>query len=343
MEVGLCRRWIRGAPLIAAVVLLALSALLLGVTPAAGTVAAATNTGTVVASPDTDESSQALEWEGTINGRPITEIDANDPLRLDPEEGARLALTLTNTSPEELSIRSVRLDGTVMGLTMYNFTTRIDLVMAPDSVTTRTFDLDLIDLSGQATGLIPSRLQLLDDERNVLQEASFPADIRGSVNSVYGVFGIAVLGITLVLLGSLLLAIRRTQLPGNRWRRAVRFLPTGIGLGLVLTFTLSATRQLAPSATSWTTMVLLCAAAAFAVGYFLPIGVADQQEIPSEVADTDQEFTDDTQDLESVGADVGADAAAGTAPATAQSSGHYWTSSGAGAAGTDQPGAEDDW
>lgn len=329
MEAGLRRRGIWGVPLTAAVVLVILSAVLL-TPPLAGTAAAST---------DTDESNPTLQWEGTINGRPIGEIDANAPLRLDPAEGAVLDLTLTNTSAEDVSIRSVRLDGKVMGLTMFNFTTRIDLVMTPDSVTTRTFDLDLIDLSGQATGLIPSRLQLLDDDRNVLQEVSFPADIRGSVNSVYGIFGLAVLAISLVLLATLLLSIRRTQMPENRWRRAVRFLPAGLGLGLVLTFTLSATRQLAPSATSWTTIVLLCGAAAFAVGYFLPIGVADDETSGSADAD-DGAAEDDTEDLEAAEADAATDEGV-TAPAAAQASGHYWTSGSHGHA--DQPGAEDDW
>lgn len=338
MEVGLRRRQARGAPLFA-VVLVILVALILGGTPSAQG---------ATASQDTDGSTPSLQWDATINGRPVAEIDANEPLRLDPEEGARLDLTLTNTSPQEVSIRSVRLDGKVMGLTMYNFTTRIDLVLAPESSTTRTFDLDLFDLSGQATGLIPSRLLLLDDERNVVQEESFPADIRGSINSVYGVFGMAVLGITLVLLAGLLIAIRRTQMPENRWRRGLRFLPVGIGLGFVLTFSLSALRQLTPSATSWTTVVLLCAAGAFALGYFLPIGVSDEQEADSDLADDDAETddgaADDTEDLEAVGADAGDTVAATTAPATGQSTGHFWTSSSQAETGTDQSGAvEDDW
>lgn len=296
-------------------------------------------------SQDTDVST-TLQWDATINGRPVGEIDANEPLRLEPAAGARLDLTLTNSSGQEVSVRSVRLDGKVMGLTMYNFTTRIDLLLAPGAETTRTFDLDLIDLSGQATGLIPSRLQLLDDQRNVLQEESFPADIRGSVNSVYGVFGLAVLGITLVLLGGLLMAIRRTQMPQNRWRRAVRFIPSGIGLGFVLTFSLSALRQLTPSATSWTTVVLLCAVGAFALGYLLPIGVPDEQESDPDVADADDQAVEDGAEdgaaLDSAGTDAG-DAVAATAPATGQHAGHFWTSSQT-ETGPDQSGAvEDDW
>lgn len=332
MEAGLRRREVWAAPLVAALALVMLAALLVGGMPSARAAAAAQGT---------DGDTPTLEWDATINGRPLGQIDANEPLRLEPEEGALLDLTLSNHSAQEVNVRSVRLDGQVMGLTMYNFTTRIDLELAPGSETTRTFELDLIDLSGQATGLIPSRLQLLDDERNVLQEASFPADIRGSMTSVYGVFGMAMLGITLVLLAGLLLDIRSTRMPRNRWRRALRFVPVGIGVGLVLTFSLSALRQLTPSATSWTTVVLLCAAGAFALGYLLPVGVPDEQEGLADQADVDagDEEADDTAELEAVGVDTG-DVAA---PATGQSAGHFWTSSQA-PTGSDRSGAvEDDW
>ncbi|GAA1135860.1 hypothetical protein [Ornithinicoccus hortensis] len=342
MDVGQRRRHEPGTPSLGRALLAVLAALLLVSGPAAA------------AAPEGEEDAPSVEWQAAINGRPVTEIDSNDPVRLDPQEGATLTLDLTNTSQQEVTVRSVRLDGKVMGLTMYNFTTRIDLVMPPNSQTTRTIDIDLIDLSGQATGLIPSRLLLLDDERNVLQEQSFPADVRGSANSVYGVFGMAVLGITLVLLGTLLLAIRRTQLPENRWRRAMRFVPAGLGLGFVLTFTLSATRQLAPSAGSWTTVVLLCAAGAMAIGYFLPIGVADDQDASDDHGDTDDDTDDDGEDggqdggeeddtatLESVGAEHASD---GATSAGVRADGHWWTSGDQGPAAADQPATpEDDW
>jgi hypothetical protein len=310
MEVGQRRRRTGGAPFnlagLVAILLCAWSA-------------------SAVAAPEPQGQEQpALEWEATINERPVAEIDANDPVRLNPEEGAYVGLVLTNPSTQEVAIRSVRLDGSVMGLTMYNFTTRIDLVMPPDSITTRRIDVDLIDLSGQATGLIPSRLQLLDNEREVLVSESFPADIRGSLASIYGVFALGVLGITLVLLASLLLAIRRSQLPENRWQRAMRFVPVGVGLGFILTFTLSATRQLSPNAASWTTVVLLCAGAALAVGYFLPLGVAGEDEA-DELGYAEVAPEDDTAQMEPVGAE-----AASTddtwQTTTDEGAGHFWSS-----------------
>lgn len=340
MKVGVPTRRARTSALLAAVILALLSVAGLAGNALAASPAAVT--------PEGEDTAATLQWEASINGRPVDQIDANDPLRLDPGEGAIVEVSLTNPTDAEVQVRSVRMDGTVMGLTMYNFTTRVDVVLPAGAQTTRTFDVDLIDLSGQATGLIPSRLQLLDGDRVVLQEASFPADIRGSVNSVYGVFGLAVLGITLLLLGGLLLRIHRTKMPQNRWLRALRFLPVGIGVGLVLTFTLSATRQLSPSATSWASLVLGAGAVAFLIGYVLPIGVSPEDETdsdgPADDFDDDDPPDDDLADdgadtLEVVGAGAGTQ---GKAPATGQA-GHYWTS-GAQDGDPDQPAAgEDDW
>ena len=79
-------------------------------------------------------------------------------------------------------------------------------------------------------------------------------------------------GITAVVLAALLVAIWRRQLPRNRWQRGVRFLPSGLGIGLVLTFTLSATRLLMPSTLWWLPLLLLCGGGAFLLGYLLPLG-----------------------------------------------------------------------
>ncbi|MGB5952475.1 MAG: hypothetical protein WBG57_08195 [Ornithinimicrobium sp.] len=233
-----------------------------------------------------------LEWSVTINDRSVEEIDANEPLNLVPADGALVEVELANPGDSVVRVRNVRLDGQVMGLTMYNYTTRVDIEMPPNSITLRRIDLDLLDLSGQAVGLIPSRVQLLDDDRNVLLEESFPADVRGSANSVYGVFALAVAGITAVLFGTLLWAIFRRSLPQNRWRRAMHFVPVGIGIGFVLTFTLSATRQLSPSASSWVTVVLICGAVALAVGYFLPLG-RDEEAFGDSAFSGDSRVDDD--------------------------------------------------
>jgi hypothetical protein len=157
-------------------------------------------------------------------------------------------------------------------MAFFSYAARLDVVLPPDSQTQRRFDLDIGDLTSQAVGLIPAQVVLIDKDKNVISRQSLVVDVQGSTLSVYGVFGLIIAGITVVLIVSLLVSIWRRTLPRNRWSRALRFLPAGVGLGLVLTFTLSATGQLAPSARWWLPMVLIFGGAAFLIGYFLPLG-----------------------------------------------------------------------
>jgi hypothetical protein len=220
----------------------------------------------------TTTAAPGLEWSATVNGRPVGDVDSNKPLVLGRDSQTVVVLQLTNTGSDPITVRAIRLEGRVMTMTFFRYNTRLDIELAPGASTERRFDLELDDLTDQAVGLIPARLQLLDTNRKVIREDSFPVDVDGSATSVYGLFGLAVAGITAILLGSLLLAIARRRLSRNRWNRALKFLAAGLGLGLTLTFTLSATRLLTPSAAAWLTLVLVLGAAAFAVGYLLPLG-----------------------------------------------------------------------
>jgi hypothetical protein len=202
----------------------------------------------------------------------VADVDTNKPLVLGRDSRTLVVLALTNTGSDPITVRAIRLEGRVMTMTFFRYNTRLDIELAPGASTERRFELELDDLTDQAVGLIPARLQLLDTNRKVLREDDFPVDVDGSPMSVYGLFGLAVAGITAILLGSLLLAIARRRLSRNRWNRAIKFLAAGIGLGLTLTFTLSATRLLTPSAAAWLTLVLVLGAVAFAIGYLLPLG-----------------------------------------------------------------------
>ena len=220
-----------------------------------------------------------LKWSATIAGRLHEEIDSNQPLELGADDQVPVVLTLENVGQEEIKVRRVRLNGHVMGMSFFNFSVRIDANLAPGELTRREFNFDLDALANQANGYIPASLELLDPERQLVASDSFPVDVRGSVFSVYGLFGISIALLTVALLGSLLVSIYREQLAQrNRWQRALQFLPVGVGSGLTLTFTLSALRMLIPSAKAWLSLVLICGGAAFLVGYFLPLGRDDDLE-----------------------------------------------------------------
>jgi hypothetical protein len=183
----------------------------------------------------------------TVDGRSVAGADANNPLVLHPSDSTRVQVDVTNHGSSAVEVRSVRLRARVLGLAFFSYTTRVDLTVPPGGTGTRTFLLDLSDLDGQATGLMPGTLDLLGQDRSVLASQSATVDVKGKLLSVYGVFGLAVAGIVALLLLTLGLRLVRRTLPDSRWSRAVLFAVPGLGLGLVAVFSLGALRVLVPS------------------------------------------------------------------------------------------------
>lgn len=206
----------------------------------------------------------------TVDGRDLTDVGPNNALRLNAEQETVVSVEVENLGDEELVVRSLRIDGKVIGLTFFSYETRIDLRVDPGESGDREFVLDLIDLGSQANGLLPARLALFDQDRDLITTQSFPADVRGSFGSVYNVFGLIIAAITAVLFITAVIALTTQRLSANRWRRGVRFGLPGLGLGLTLTFTLSTLRVLTPSATWSGALVVILGAALLVVGYFTP-------------------------------------------------------------------------
>jgi hypothetical protein len=225
----------------------------------------------VTATVATAETEQAgLSWHATVNGRDIATADGNAPIPLHAGRNASVALVVENRGEEAVDVRAIRLDGRVLGLSFFTFSSRIDLAVPPGTTQQRVIDLDLGELGDQATGLIPGVLSLVGPDRQVIADRPLDTDVRGSIFSPYGAFGLIVGGVSLVLALGLLYDVSTGRLPLNRWRRAVRFLAPGLGLGLTATFTLSAVRVLNPSAAAWVPLVLGCGAVAFLLGYLTP-------------------------------------------------------------------------
>jgi hypothetical protein len=209
-------------------------------------------------------------FTATVEDIDLARVDANDPLELQPDTELRVDIEITNGTADEVFIRAVRLDSQVLGLTFFTFTTRIDLRVPAGDIATRSFLVDLGDLGDQAVGLLPARMALLDESRAIIASTSFPVDVRGSLTSVYGLFGIIVAVITALLLAAAIARLAAHRMPANRWSRAARFGVPGLGVGLTLTFTLSALRLLTPGAAAWVVAVLVCGAIGFAVGWLSP-------------------------------------------------------------------------
>ncbi|MGB8650201.1 MAG: hypothetical protein WCD35_06030 [Mycobacteriales bacterium] len=188
-----------------------------------------------------------LSVQTTVGGRSLKDASANSPLALRPTDDTVVKVVVTNHGTSPVEVRAVRLDARVLGLAFFSYTTRVDLTLAPGATGTRTFALDLGDLDGQATGLLPAEVALLAPDRSVLASTHGTVDVKGRLLSVYGVFGLAVAAITGLLLLTLVLRMFRRTLPDSRWSRALLFAVPGLGLGLVATFSLGALRVLVPS------------------------------------------------------------------------------------------------
>jgi hypothetical protein len=231
--------------------------------------------------PATAADGDEARWSVTVDGRDPAGATADTAVPLRPGAGAAVRLSVENPGPAPLEVRALRLEGRVLGLTFFSFVSEVPMTVPAGGRSERNLRIGLEDLRGQATGLVPARLTLLGPGRRSLGTTEFVADVRGSVNSAYGVFGLVVAALTAMFLAGLALEIARLQLPANRWRRATRFLAAGAGVGLTLTFTSSALRVLSPGAGTWVPLVLTCAGIAFVLGYVTPRHEASGSAAPS--------------------------------------------------------------
>ena len=210
--------------------------------------------------------SQPLEVTVTIDGRDV----ADGTITLDPTRPAEVSVTAVNPGGADRQVRLVRVSGVALALTFYAYDTTIPFEVPARGEVTRTFPLDVRDLDGQAIGLLPTSVELLDDDRVVLGGVDSVADVRGSLWSVYGVFGIAMALLTALTWASALLALARHRLSPNRFRRALRFLPAGLGTGLVAVVTLSVLRLVPPEPAVEIPVVLGASLIAMVLGFLTP-------------------------------------------------------------------------
>jgi hypothetical protein len=211
-----------------------------------------------------------VEVHATVDNQDLGNASPHRPARLQDDHPAVMNVRVANSSANDVLVRSVRLRGRVIGLTMFSYEARVDLRVAPATTEEVTYEIELVDLSRQAVGFIPARVELLDAKRHVLATQLFESDVAGSARSVYGLFGVIVAGITIVLFVSGLARLAAHRLPSNRWKRAVRFGVVGLGFGLTVTFTSSAFGILFPSPGLWVTLLLLGGGGMLLFGYLTP-------------------------------------------------------------------------
>ena len=154
----------------------------------------------------------------------------------------------------------------------------MNLTVGPHRATHLRYALDLTGLDGQATGLIPATISIANPRHQQLASQSLVTDVQGSLDSVYGLFGLALLVLTALAIIGTAVAIATHRMPPNRWRRGLRMLTPGIGLGLVLVFSLSALRVWVPTPGKWLVVIIVFAVVFFVIGYLTPNPVDEGED-----------------------------------------------------------------
>jgi hypothetical protein len=206
----------------------------------------------------------------TVNGQPAATSSDARPAQLDPSRQANVRIRVTNEGPNAVRVSTVRFEGNVLDLPLFSYDTAVDLTVPPGQTKSLTFPVVLTGLGSQATGLVSATVTLLDPSGAPLAAQSLVTNVHGSIASIYGLFGLVVLVLTISSLGLALLALARHTLPENRWVRAVRFFIPGFGVGLVLTFTMSAFRVFVPTAGHWLPLLIVPSLAGLALGFLTP-------------------------------------------------------------------------
>ena len=172
--------------------------------------------------------------------------------------------------PTTQHISTVRFSGAVMNLPLFSYDSAVALTVPPGDTRSLSFPVSTTGVGGEATGLVVATLTLFGSNGTQVASQTIVTNVHGSLDSIYGLFGLAVLVLTVSSLLLALLAMARHTLPQNRWLRGVRFLVPGFGVGLVLTFTLAVFEVFTPGPGHWLPVLIVTTATGFAVGYLTP-------------------------------------------------------------------------
>jgi hypothetical protein len=167
-------------------------------------------------------------------------------------------------------VQSIRLVGRSIGATVFSSEIAIGAQLDPDETETRTIELDLRGVTDQANGLFEGEVQMLDPDRNVMASQDVVWDVKGSMTSLFGLFAIMLLVVTVILTAFSFRDLATGRLSKNRWWRGVRFAFVGLAIGATILVWLSVLRLVAPTAVIAYPLLLVLGIAGFVLGSFSP-------------------------------------------------------------------------
>ena len=212
----------------------------------------------------------AVSLSATVNGQPAATSSDARPAQLNPVKQAEVVIKVTNEGDQTINVSTVRFQGDVLSLPLFSYDTAVSLSVPPGRTKSLTFPLVLTGIGNQATGLVGASITILGPSGATLASQSLVTIIHGSVRSIYGLFGLVVLLLTISSLALALLALARHTLSPNRWARAVRFFIPGFGVGLILTFTMSVFRVFVPTQGHWVPLLVVPSIVGLALGFLTP-------------------------------------------------------------------------
>ena len=189
-----------------------------------------------------DPNSIALSVSVTVNGQALD----GQTVAIDPGQPVSLLITAANNGQNPQHVRTIRFSGGVLGLSFFGYDTAMPFDVAPHEIATRTLVLDLGGLRNQAVGLMPAAVELLDEGGTALGTADTVTDVGGSLLSLYGALGVVLLVFAVAAWVSGLRALGRREHQVRRGWAIGRFLPAGIGTGLLAVVWLSIFRVVSP-------------------------------------------------------------------------------------------------
>ena len=237
-----------------------------------------------------------------IDGKDVSKSSGSNPVAIDGE--VPLEVTIDNGTGKPVTVNAVRLLGRSIGATVFSSEIAIGAQLDPGETQTRTIQLDLRGNTDQANGLFEGEVQLLDPDRNVIASEDAVWDVRGSMTSLFGLFAIMLLVVTIILTAFSFRDLATGRLSKNRWWRGVRFAFVGLAIGATVLVWMSVLRLVAPRSVIAYPLLLVLGIAGFVLGSLSPDpshGIEDE--------DDDEEDEDEyDRTTARMGASVGAPA-----------------------------------
>ena len=214
-----------------------------------------------------------------IDGEDVSKSNGSNPVAIDGE--VPLEVTIDNGTSKPVTVNAVRLIGRSVGATVFSSEIAIGAQLDPGETQTRTIQLDLRGITDQANGLFEGEVQLLDPDRNVIASEDAVWDVRGSMTSLFGLFAIMLLVVTIILTAFSFRDLATGRLSKNRWWRGVRFAFVGLSIGATALVWMSVLRLVAPRAVVAYPLLLVLGIAGFVLGSLSPDpshGIEDEDD-----------------------------------------------------------------